>query len=107
MTNHPLRPLVEILLACPARDERFSRKSLIATWDCLKQTDLENGDELTPSILAALVLCDETVFAQLLNAAEHAQLTVLARTALQRFQEKSNPPHPLGSTLAATVKGGL
>jgi len=104
-SSHPLQPLVEKLTACPARDERFSQKTLVATWDCLKQTDLENDDELTPSIMAGLVLYDETQFAQLLNEAEHAQLAALARTALQRFQEKSDPPNHLGKTIAATLKG--
>lgn len=104
MTPTPLLPLVAILKACPSHDHGFSQKLLIETWGCLKRTDLEHGDELTPSIMAGLVLFDEEQFAQLLNEAEHAQLTALARTALERFNEKTNPPNQLGKTLAAVLK---
>ena len=99
-----LLPLVARLKACPAHDHGFSQKLLVATWDSLKQTNLEHGDELTPSIMAGLVLYDEEQFAQLLNAAEHSQLAALAKTALERFQEKSNPPNKLGKTIAAALK---
>ena len=102
--NHGLLPLVTILKTCPAHDHGFSQKLLVATWDSLRQTDLEHGDELTPSIMAGLVLFDDEQFAQLLNEAEHAHLTALARTALERFNEKSNPPNKLGKTIAAALK---
>lgn len=102
--THTLLPLVAILKACPSHDHGFSQKLLVETWGGLKRTDLERGDELTPSIMAGLVLYDEEEFAQLLNAAEHAQLAALAQTALERFQGKSNPPNKLGKTLAAALK---
>jgi hypothetical protein len=104
MTTNALQPLVAKLKACPSHDHGFSQKLLVETWACLKRTDLEHGDELTPSIMAGLVLYDEEQFAQLLNAAEHAQLTALARTALERFNEKTHPPNKLGKTLAAALK---
>jgi len=99
-----LLPLVARLKACPAHDHGFSQKLLAATWDSLKQTDLEHGDELTPSIMAGLVLFDDELFAQLLNVAEQAQLAALAKTALERFKEKTNPPNKLGKTIAAALK---
>src|SRR5262245_23801034 len=94
-----LRPLVAKLKACPSPGHCFSQKLLVETWGCLKRTDLQHGDELTSSIMAGLVLYDEVQFAQLLNAAERAQLTALAKAALERFQEKSNPPNKLGKTI--------
>lgn len=99
-----LLPLVAKLKACPAHDHGFTQKLLVETWGCLKQTDLEHGDELTPSIMAGLVLYDEEQFAQLLNEAERSQLAALAKTALERFKEKSNPPNKLGKTIAAALK---
>ncbi|MBI3852715.1 MAG: hypothetical protein HY298_20875 [Verrucomicrobia bacterium] len=99
-----LLPLVTKLKACPTLDDSFSQKLLIETWGCLKRTDLEHGDELTPSIMAGLVLFDEEHFVRLLNEAEHSQLAALAKTALERFKEKSNPPNKLGKTIAAALK---
>src|SRR5262245_28486892 len=99
-----LLPLVAKLKACPSPGHCFAHKLLGGTWGCLKRTDLQHGDELTPSIMAGLVLYDEEQFAQLLTAAEHAQLTALARTALDRFNEKNNPPNKLGKTIAAALK---
>jgi len=99
-----LQSLVAELKACPSQDNSFSQKLLIETWGCLKQTVLERGDELTPSIMAGLVVYDEEQFAQLLNEAEHAQLVALARTALERFRERTNPPNKLGKAIAASLK---
>ncbi len=99
-----LEPLVTRLKACPSPEHSFTQKLLFETWGCLRRTDLEHGDELTPSIMAGLVLYDEEQFASLLNEAEHAQLTALAKLAVERFKEKSNPPNKLGKTIAAAVK---
>ena len=110
--THPIRsggllPLVAKLKACSAQDNSFSQKLLIEIWGCLKQTDLERGDELTPSIMAGLVLYDEEQFASLLNEAERAQLVALAKVAPERFKQKTNPPNKLGKTIAASLKESI
>jgi len=106
MTTKPglLSPLMARLKACSTRDNGLSKKLLHETWAALKQTDLERGDQPTPSIMAALVLFDEEQFAGLMTEAELEQMLALARTALERFNERINPPNKLGKTIAATLK---
>lgn len=99
-----LLPLVAKLKACPAHDNRFSEKMLVETWNGFKQIDPEHGDEITPAVMAGLVLCDEEDFAQLLNEAERSQMAALARVALERYQQKTNPPNKLGKIIAAALK---
>ena len=99
-----LLPLVAKLKACPARDSRFSEKLLIETWGGFRQLAPEHGDAITPALMAGLVLYDDEQFAQLLNEAERAQLIALARLALERYQERTQPPNKLGKTLAAALK---
>ena len=99
-----LLPLVAALKECPAQDNRFSRKKLLESWGGFRQVDPENEDEITPAVLAGLVLYDEKQFASLLNEAERAQLAAVSKAALERFQAKIHPPNKLGKTMAAAVK---
>ena len=96
-----LLPLVEKLRACPAHDNSFSGERFRQTWERFKQLDA--GTEPTPAIVAGLILYDEQ-FAQLLNEAERAQMTALARLAWERYHEQTNPPNRLGKIIAAAVK---
>ena len=108
MTNptksNALLPLVAKLRACPAHDNSFSEKMLVETWNCFKQMAPEHGDEITPAVMAGVILYDEEQFAQLLNEAERSQLVALARMALERYQQKTHPPNKLGKILAAALK---
>ena len=106
MTAKPntLLPLVEELKACGSRDNRFSEKLLVEAWNGFKQTDPEHGDEITPAVMAGLVLADEEDFAQLLTEAERSQMLALAKLALERYQQKTNPPNKLGKIIAAALK---
>jgi hypothetical protein len=99
-----LLPLVTKLKTCPARDSSLSRKLLAESWQGFKETDLEHGDEITPAVMAGLILFDEEQYAQLLDGAERAQLAALAKPALERFHEKTSPPNKLGKTIAAAIK---
>ena len=99
-----LAPLFAKLRVCPSQDSRFSEKLLLETWRGFKQSALEQGNEPTPAIIVALILHDTELFAQLLNVAERSQLAVLARLALERYQQKTNPPNKLGKLIAAALK---
>jgi hypothetical protein len=98
-----LLTLVEKLKACPAHDNSFSGELLLQTWASFQQADPEEGNEPSPAILAGLILYDEQ-FARLLNEAERARMTALARVAWERYQEKTNPPNKLGKIIAAALK---
>ena len=102
-----LLPLLAQLKSCPAREHGFTRKELVEMWNCIKEITPEHGDEITPAMMAGLVLFDEEQFAQLLNEAERSQLTALAKLALERFTEKSNPPNKLGKAIAAALKESI
>src|SRR5262245_2814535 len=101
--SNALLPLVTKLKAAPSRDGTFSEKMLFATWQCFRQTVLEQRDQLTPAIMSGLVLYDEK-FAQLLNEAERSRMVSLARLALERYQQETNPPNKLGKIIAASLK---
>ena len=98
-----LLPLVTQLRACPSHDSSFSEKLLLEAWERFKHTGWERGTEPAPAVMAGLVLHDEQV-ARLLNAAERAQLLAQGTLALERYQEKTNPPNKLGKTIAASLK---
>ena len=98
-----LLALVTQLRACPSHDSSFSEKLLLESWERFKHTGWERGTEPTPAVIAGLVLHDENM-ARLLNVAERAQLRALSTVALERYQEKTNPPNKLGKTIAASLK---
>lgn len=106
MTNNSslLLPLVAKLKACSSCDSTFSEKMLTETWACFRQLSPEHGDQITPAVMAGLILYDEEQFAQLLNEAERSQMIALARVALERYQQKTNPPNKLGKSIAASLK---
>ncbi|MEN9576976.1 MAG: hypothetical protein RL514_4831 [Verrucomicrobiota bacterium] len=101
-----LRPLVARLKACPSQDTSFSEKLLLEAWERFKHTGWDRGTEPTPAVIAGLVLHDENT-ARLLNAAERVQLLALSTVALERYQQKTNPPNQLGKTIAASLKESI
>ncbi len=98
-----LLPLVAQLKACPTQDSSFSEKLLLEAWERFKHTGWDRGTEPTPAVMAALLLHDENL-ARLFNAVERVQLLALSTVALERYQEKTNPPNKLGKTIAASLK---
>jgi hypothetical protein len=62
---------------------------------------------ITPAVLVGVILYDQEIFARLLNEAERAQLVALGKTALERYQQRNNPPNKLGRTIAATLKESI
>ena len=78
---------------------RLGSSAVSPTWD----TGWERGTEPAPAVIAGLVLHDENI-ARLLNVTERAQLLALSTVALERYQEKTNPPNKLGKTIAASLK---
>ena len=101
-----LLPLVARLKACPTQDNSFSEKLLLEAWERFKHTGWERGSYPSAAIMAALVLHDENT-ARLLNPAERVQLLALSTVALERYQQKINPPNPLGKTIAASLKESI
>lgn len=102
--NGKLLPLFKKLTTCPSRDDRITEKRLIETWNCLREINLQQGAEVTPSILIAVVLYDDEQFAELLNEAEHTQLFALARAVFDRYKQFTQPANLLGKTMAASLK---
>ena len=99
-----LRALLAVLKTCPAHDDSFSEEKLRQVWERLyHQAWEQDDDDLRPPVLAALILFDSQ-FAQLLNEAERSQMEALVNVAIERYQQKANPPNKLGKLLAATLK---
>ena len=105
MNNSPLGLVVAQLKACPARDQNCSMERLIEVWNSFRQLAPKNGDEITPALMAGLLLYDDKLSAALLQDAERAQLAALVNAALERFQDQTH--HKLGKTLAAAIKESL
>lgn len=105
--NPNLLRLFAILHACPTRQGQISEKMLFETWNGFKQIDPEHGDEITPAVIAGLILFDEEPFAELLDEAERTQLAGLGRKALDRYLELTHPPNQPGKLLAASLKESI
>ena len=101
-----LRPLVAQLKACPSQNNSFSEKLLFEAWERFKNTGWERGSYPSPAVMAGLVMHDQHV-ADLLNAAERSQFYALSTVALERYQQKANPPNQLGKTIAATLNESI
>ena len=101
-----LLPLVAQLKACPTQDSSFSEKLLLEAWERFKHTGWDRGTEPVPAVIAGLILHDENI-ARLLNTAERVQLLALSTVALERYQQKTNPPTQLGKTIAASLKESI
>ncbi len=98
----PLLPLALQLKACPTDDNRVSIELVRDAWEGFRDA-WRPGSSLTPTIIAALVIHNGN-FALLLDEAENAQILALSKLALERFEQKSNPPNKLGKTLAAILE---
>ena len=102
--SQKLRRLAAKLRECPARNTTISKKLVFETWKSFREIDLEHGDEVTPSVIAGLILLDWEQLYPLLSDAERAQLETLAKTALERYQQFTNPTNPVGQALAGILK---
>jgi hypothetical protein len=103
MNNDTLLPLLAKLKSCPAHDASVSREAFLAGWDVLRREDLTPFLKPTLPVMAAL-LVNDAQFKQLLNAAEQAQLLALVNLAIDRYDEKTNPPNKLGKLIAGSLK---
>ena len=98
-----LRRLFAQLKECPSRYNRFPGEMPRQTWERFQRMAWEPEDELTPAVMAGLILYDDT-FAQLLNEAERSQMLALAGKALERYRQETNPPNQLGKIIAASLE---
>jgi hypothetical protein len=103
MKNETLLHLMAKLKACPAHDTSLSRELFLESWDELRREDVTAFTKPTDPVMAALVLHDER-FAQLLNEAEQAQLRSLVDLAVDRYEQRTNPPNKLGKLIAGSIK---
>lgn len=101
-----LLPLVTQLKACPTQDSSFSEKLLLEAWERFQHTGWARGSYPSAAVMAGLVMHDQHV-ADLLNAAERSQFYALSTVALERYQQKVNPPNQLGKTIAASLKESI
>lgn len=101
-TTKTLRAIVAKLKECSSLDNSITRESLRKKWEILRQQQW-SVEKPHPAVVAGLILHDNAI-AQLLNEAERAQLRTLIKAAIERYQEKINPPNKLGKTIAASLK---
>jgi hypothetical protein len=99
-----LLPLVYSLQRCPSRQEGVSAQLMGDVWDRLKTESLSHTNRPAPAIMAALVLHHGTI-GELLTGPERSQLLALANLAVERYEQRTNPPNKLGNLIAGTLKG--
>jgi hypothetical protein len=85
------------LKACPAQDVGVSRELFLKSWE-----ELKVNEPILP-VMAALVLHDDT-FERLLLPLERSQLRASVNLALERYNQKINPPNKLGRLLVGIIK---
>jgi hypothetical protein len=103
MKNETLLSLMARLKACAAHDTSVSREMFLESWDELRREDVTAFIKPTDPVMAALILHDDR-FAQLLNEAEQAQLRSLVNLAVDRYEQRTNPPNKLGKLIAGSIK---
>ena len=103
MNQPSLQSLVTAPKQCPSHEASVSREMFLVSWDDLRREETEHLINPTLPIMAALVLSDDR-FKQLLNGTENNQLTELARIALARYEQQTNPPNKLGKLMAGIIK---
>jgi hypothetical protein len=101
--NNNLLPLVTKLKCCASHEEGISRELFLESWDELQREGVTHLSKPTAPVMAALVLNDDR-FAQLLNQAERDQLVSLVNLAIDRYQQRANPPNKLGKLIAGCIK---
>jgi hypothetical protein len=103
MNTSSLQSLVTALKQCPSHEASVSREMFLESWDDLRREEIDHLINPTLPIMAALVLSDDR-FKQLLDGAENTQLAELARIALARYDQQTNPPNKLGKLMAGIIK---
>ena len=102
-----LKELSQRLKGCPSLDTSINRKLLIEIWNAFREINLDQGDEVTSTILVAVILYDPQSFSPLLDEAELSLLNTIAQQAWERYQTKTNPTNQpgklLGNCVAATM----
>ena len=68
------------------------------------EINLDQGDEITTAVITAVILYDPEVFNPLLDEAELSLLNTIARSALERYQTKTNPLNQPGKLIAESLK---
>ena len=96
-------PLLAQIRHCPSREASVSREMFIECWHELQRVDVTPFIKPTVPVMAALLLYDER-FTGLLNAAESAQLNAIVDLAMERYEQRTNPPNKLGRLLVGLTK---
>lgn len=96
--------LVQNLKDCPTLETTITPKLVNEIWDCIREIDPEHGDEVTPTMLVALILFDEESFAELLAADQLDQLKIIAGQAKNQYELAIKPKNQVGQLLATTIK---
>lgn len=96
--------LVLNLKLCPTLETPITPKLVQEIWECMREINLKQGDEVTPAMLVALILYDEESFAELLTEEQLDQLHIVAGQAKQQYELAIKPKNLVGQLLATTIK---
>ena len=99
-----LMELSQRLKACPSLDTSINPKLFRETWNAFREINLDQGDEITTAVITAVILYDPQSFSPLLDEAELSLLNTIARSALERYQTKTNPANQPGKLIAELLK---
>ena len=99
-----LMELSQRLKGCPSLDTSINPKLFRETWNAFREINLDQGDEITTAVITAVILYDPQSFSPLLDEAELSLLNTIARSALERYQTKTNPANQPGKLIAELLK---
>ena len=102
--NDSFQQLVRNLKLCPTLKAGITPKLVNEIWDCMRELNLRQGDEVTPAMLVALVLFDEESFADLLTDQQLDQLHIIAGQVMQNYTLAIKSKNQVGQLLATTIK---
>ena len=96
--------LVRNLKLSPTLETGITTKLVQEIWDCMRDIKPQQGDEVTPAMLVALILFDEESFADLLTDDQLNQLHIIAGQVMQNYETAIKPKNQVGQLLATTIK---
>lgn len=96
--------LVQNLRLRPTLKPSLTPRQLHEIWSCFRRLDPEHGDDVTPAMLAGLILFDEETFAGLVTEEQLDQLHIIAGQVMQQYELAIKPKNQVGQLLATTIK---
>ena len=99
-----LSPLATELGKCRSRNGKAIAQALAQSWEVLRKDSVTGMNKPSMAAVLAASILNNYLLGQLLTAPEREQLARLAGLVLERYEQRTSPPHKVGSLIAGVLK---